>query len=123
MTKILKLKFCKIQVNKNHMVVIVDEGETIDMPKSLQLIEIAKSIFSNQPFVYVTHRINSYAVDPKVYGPTSKIENLAGFCVVSANFMAKSTAEIESLFVKKPFAIFDTIEEAENWVKNLIEKQ
>lgn len=120
MTEVLKLKFCKIQVYKNYIVVIVDEGETIDMNKSSQLIEVAKSIFPEEPFVYVTHRLNSYAVDPEVYGPVSEIANLAGFCVVSSNFMAKTNAEIEKLFLKKPFAILDTIKEAEQWIKGLI---
>ncbi|MEM6515863.1 MAG: hypothetical protein AAF688_06735 [Bacteroidota bacterium] len=120
MTEILKLAFCKVEVFQNYMVVIVDEGETIDMPKTQQLINLSKSLFPVKPFVYVTHRVNSYAVDPKVYEPTSKIKNLAGFCVVSLNFMAKTAAEIESLFIKKPFAIFDTMEEAENWIVKVI---
>jgi len=102
------------------MVVTVDEGVTIDIPKTKQLIKIAESLFPERPFVYITHRVNSYAVDPKVYEPTSKIENLAGFCVVSSNFFAKSNAEIERLFIKIPFAIFDTLEEAETWTEKIL---
>jgi len=120
MTEVLKLEFCKIEVYFNYLVVIVDEGQTINMQKSQNLIKVAKSLFPKKPFVYITNRINSYAVDPSVYKPASQIENLAGFCVVSSNFMAKTSAEIERLFMQKPFAICDTMKEALEWKKTIL---
>ncbi len=121
MTEVLKMQFGKLEVYKNYMVVMVDEGETIDFSKLQQLIKISEKVFKGRPFVYITHRINSYAVDPQVYEPTAQIPNLVGFCVVSSNFMAKSNASIEKMFFKKPFEVFSTMEEAVQWTENLLE--
>jgi len=45
----------------------------------------------NEAFVYITHRVNSYSVDPTIYISVSKIENLVGFAVVFINQMALSS--------------------------------
>ncbi|WP_298761195.1 hypothetical protein [uncultured Psychroserpens sp.] len=119
MTDQIKLDFCDVYLYENYMVVTVNTGVNITVKHNVILTDIADSHFKNKPFVYITHRINSYSVDPSVYKETSKITNLVGFCVVSTNFMAKSTAQIEKLFLNKPFEIFDTLPEAFNWAQTL----
>ena len=119
MTARVTLDFCEVLVYESFMVVTVNTGENIDMKYHNLLVDVADTYFDKRPFVYITHRINSYSVDPSVYQETSKIPNLAGFCVVSKNYMAKSTAKIEKLFLNKPFEIFDTVEEAMAWAKKI----
>ena len=120
MTDRLKLDFCEIHIYKNYMVVIMNAGVNITVSYSTVLTDVAQTYFSNTRFVYITHRINSYSVDPAIYKEISKIDNLAGFCVVSKNFMAKSTAQIEKLFFDRPFEIFDTLPEAIDWSQELL---
>ncbi len=119
MTARVTLEFCEVLVYDNYMVVTVNTGENIDIKYHNQLVDVADTYFDKRPFVYITHRVNSYSVDPSVYQETSKLANLAGFCVVSKNYMAKSTAKIEKLFLNKPFEIFDTLEEAKEWAKTV----
>ncbi|WP_047547630.1 hypothetical protein [Psychroserpens sp. Hel_I_66] len=119
MTDRIQLDFCIIHVYENYMIVTVDTGVHITSQHNKILTEIATSHFINTRFVYITHRVNSYSVDPAVYKEVSKIDNLAGFCVVSKNFMAKSTAQIERLFLDKPFEIFDGLTEAISWAKSI----
>lgn len=119
MTARVTLEFCEVLVYDSYMIVTVKTGENIDMKYHNQLVDVADTYFDKRPFVYITHRVNSYSVDPSVYQETSKIPNLAGFCVVSKNYMAKSTAKIEKLFLNKPFEIFDTLEEATNWAESI----
>lgn len=119
MSEILKLEFCKIHVYNGFMIVTVDEGQMIDIENSDILVAVALSYFKDRPFVYITHRINSYAVDPNVYKTVSQIKNLLGFCVVSSNYMAKSNAMIEKLFLNKPFEVFDHLDEAKDWANAL----
>lgn len=120
MTDLLKLDFCDMHIYENYMVVIVHTGVNITVAHNKTLIEIANTYFNNIRFVYITHRVNSYSVDPAVYKEVSKIDNLAGFSVVSKNFMAKSTAQIEKLFLDRPFEIFDTLPEAIAWSNELL---
>jgi len=121
MTNQVKLEFCNINIYDNYMIVVMNAGVNINLEHNSILADIAHTYFKNNPFVYITHRVNSYSVDTAIYKETSKIPNLAGFCVVSKNFMAKSTAQIEKLFLNKPFEIFDSIEEATAWAKSLTE--
>ncbi|MEM5564377.1 hypothetical protein WNY78_04660 [Psychroserpens sp. AS72] len=120
MTDQLLLDFCKIHIYDNFMVVNINTGVNITSSHNNALTTIANSYFKNKQFVYITHRINSYSIDPAIYKEVSKIDNLAGFSVVSKNFMAKSTAQIEKLFLDKPFEIFDTLPEAIDWAQNLL---
>ena len=96
------------------------EGVDIKPEHNDVLVEITNTYFSDKPFVYITHRVNSYSVDPKVYHETSKIKNLKGFAVVSSNYQAKFNAQIEQMFFKEPFEIFTKLEDAIDWAKKLV---
>ncbi|MFT5628178.1 MAG: hypothetical protein ACI92X_001420 [Dokdonia sp.] len=120
MTERLRLDFCEVHIFDNYMIVVMDAGVHITLKENLILTNTAYSYFKNKPFIYITHRINSYSVDPAIYKETSKIKNLLGFCVVSQNFMAKSTAQIEKLFLDRPFEIFDTLPEAIAWAQKTL---
>lgn len=83
------------------------------------LEDLANMHFYDREFVYITHRINSYSIDPLIYKTTSKIENLIGFAVVTNEKLAIKSAEIEKIFLTKPFKIFKKLEDAELWAKDL----
>jgi len=85
------------------------------------LVKITETYFSDKHFVYITHRLNSYSVNPQIYFETSKIENLKGFAVVSSNYKAKVNAKVEQMFFKKPFKIFTELEDAVAWVDEILE--
>ena len=120
MTDVIKFDFCEMHIYDHYMVVVMNEGVTITPSHNQILLNIVDTYYKNKKFVYITHRLNSYAVDPAIYFETSKIENLAGFTVVSKDFKAKSNAEVEKLFLNKPFEIFDTLEEAITWAKSIL---
>ena len=120
MSKNLKYKFCEIQFHDNYMIAIIKEGEHLNQRKTHLIEEAAKTNYKNKPFVYITHRKNSYSVDPVVYESASKISNLKGFAVVAEVILSKGNAEIERMFFKKPFEIFDTVEDAIVWAKSLV---
>lgn len=120
MEDLLKYDFCTMHIFSNHIVVIMNEGITITPEHNTTLLNIVDTYYRERKFVYISHRINSYAVDPAIYFETSKIKNLVGFAVVSADYKAKSNAEIEKLFFNKPFEIFADIDDAKAWANSLI---
>lgn len=117
----LVLDFCKVFIYNNYMVVIINEGENLNPSHNKVLLNIVDTYYKNNPFVYLTHRLNSYSVDPALYLETSKIENLAGFAVISKDFRKKSAAQIEKLFLNKPFEIFDELHEAVKWASKILD--
>ncbi|WP_130287933.1 hypothetical protein [Aquimarina brevivitae] len=103
------------------MITVMNEGVTVSPEHNAILTEIAEFHFrNNTPFVYITHRINSYAVNPSVYRETSKIPNLAGFAVVSKNPIQKQQTKVEKVFFDKDFQDFEELEEALSWKDEII---
>ncbi len=120
MKETLTFDFCEMTIYSNYVVTVMKEGVNVVPKHNEVLLKITDNYFKNKPFVYITHRINSYSVDPKVYHETSKIPNLKGFAVVSSDYKAKVNAQIEKMFFDKPFETFSTLDEAFKWADNLI---
>ena len=121
MKETIKYDFCEISIFNHYVVVVAKEGITLTPKHNKVLLKIKDTYFpNNTPFVYITHRINSYAVDPKIYFETSKIKNLIGFAVVSSNFQAKKNAQIEQRFFDKPFKVFSELEDAVAWAEEMV---
>jgi hypothetical protein len=121
MTK-LEYFFGEIFVHDNYIIAVMKEGITVTPDLNEILFDIVTTYFHSKPFVYITNRINSYAVDPATYAETAKIFNLIGFAIVSKNNLAFSNSDIEKLFFKKPFIHFDTLPEAITWSEDLVLK-
>lgn len=120
MSKKVTYDFCSLTIHDNYLIVVINEGEDLTPDHNQVLVDIAHKYFKEKPFVYITHRLYSYSVDPKIYYGTSKIPNLVGFAVVSKDYKAKTNAEIEKLFFNKPFEIFTELEDAVVWAENIL---
>lgn len=105
------------------MIVVMNDGIHVTSVHNRILMNVTDTYYRNRKFVYITHRINSYSVDPKVYIKTSEVENLVGFCVVSKNYKALANAEIEKLFLNKPFETFISMDDAILWAKQILDTE
>lgn len=123
MLKEIKLKFAKVNIYYNYMVVVMNEGIHVSPDLNSVLEDIVSQHFYDRLFVYITFRKNSYSVDPVIYKFTSKIQNLAGFAVVTNEKIVKKNAEIEKLFLKKPFEIFNKLDDAIDWAKSILKNK
>ncbi|WP_407557208.1 hypothetical protein [Winogradskyella sp. 4-2091] len=120
MEKTVQIEFCTINFYEDYIVTIMNEGVHVDRYHNETLINMAEEYYNGKPFVYITHRINSYSVNPNIYKTTSKMRSLAGFAVVSEDFKAIKNAQIEKLFLNKPFGIFSNLEDAMSWKDEVI---
>lgn len=110
-----QLNFCELEFYDKYVICRINEGETISFEKSKQQTEAILNYYKNKPFIYITHRVNSYAVDPNIYANSSKIKTLIGFVVVSSNIASVKNAIFERMFLDKPFEIFNDISDATMW--------
>lgn len=122
MRTLLKYEFCEIEVYDNYIVVVIYEGINLTPDKNDVLLSIATKYFKNAYFGYITHRINSYSVDPSIYYETSKIKNLIAFAVVSSKQIDVTNSKLEKIFYKNPFKHFIELEDAITWVKKEVSK-
>lgn len=119
MGKTLKYPFGDVRIYDNYMIAVMNEGITVTADLNDVLEDLAASYFKDKSFVYITHRINSYAVDPSIYFKTSKITNLMGFAVVSGKKIIIDNTDFERSFLRKPFQSFTKLEDAITWANIL----
>ncbi|MCX7549448.1 hypothetical protein [Xanthomarina sp. F2636L] len=120
MSKTLTYPFGTVSIHNHYLVAVMNEGITVKPDFNLVLEEIVEANFKNKNFVYITHRIHSYSVDPNVYFRTSQIPNLIGFAVVIGNKIRLDNIEVEKMFLSKPLKSFKSLNEAINWAETLI---
>lgn len=114
----------EIFIFDNFLVNQIKEGVTVTPTHNEKLRQLIDTYFANKKMVYISNRYFNYAVDPLTYLETSKIHNLVAMAIVAKTELAKSNAELESMFYKKKFGIFETLSEAMAWVqKQLAESE
>jgi len=101
----------------------MNEGITVKPEHNNVLEKIANKYYSKKRFGYITHRIHSYSVDPRIYFETSKINNLVAFAVVSNQKINLMNTELEKKFFNKPFKHFNTLNDAIQWVEFHLNKE
>ncbi|WP_298538561.1 hypothetical protein [uncultured Aquimarina sp.] len=115
-----QLDFGFIEIYEDYIKVTMNEGITVSPEHNDVLLEMVHKHYNNKPFLYITHRINSYAVNPTIYLETAKIQNLAGFAVVSNDPRQKIQTKLEKAFFNKEFRQFDTMESALEWKDQIL---
>lgn len=111
--------FCILKFYDNYVISIINEGVVVSKEISDKISKAAINYYQGKPFVYITHRMHSYSVDPNIYKDVSKIKNLAGFVVVSDSKTSIKSALLEKIFLNKPFQIFSNLEDGILWANNV----
>lgn len=122
MTKKVELDCGVIWVHDRILVNEMNEGALLDVETNRQILKIGNENFGEEIFGYISHRINSYAVNPMVYRESAEHPQLKAIAVVSENKMARETARLEQQFYtnKNSFGIFNSLEEAKDWMQEQI---
>lgn len=108
--------------HENFMVVEIKDGIALDFDNATEMLQLAKVYYGNTtPFVYITNRKNSYSFNPTAHFKTAPLfPNLKGYAVVSYDPINRDIAEMEKSFLNAPVRIFDNLEDAIDWVGELI---
>lgn len=109
-----------VQVYENYMVAILEEGATLTLERTYQIIGISEIHFRDKPFGYISLRKHSYAIDPTVYTYLRELENMKAFAIVSVKEIDMHNFKIEKLFYKKPMKFFIEYDNALSWVKKRV---
>ena len=96
------------------------ENVTISFRTGIFILLKLISLVKTRPVVYISHRINSYAVDPNDYKYLEMIPNLKGIAIVSYSDFGDATAKLEKRFFNKPFKNFTSLSEAQGWAQDVM---
>jgi len=122
LTKTIKSKIATVYIyNKNIGVVEVNEGVNLSYAIAAPLLFKGLLAFKNRPWVYISHRVNSYSVVPTDYEYLHKIKTLKALSIVVPSGTDPSTTAIEQIFCKKPFKLFNNgLQEAMVWAEEML---
>ncbi len=119
---VLKSDIADIYFYTNIVVVEAFEGVTLSYKTAFSVLLKSLQLFGIKPCIYIANRVNSYSVNPNDYKYLNKINTLKGIAIVTQLEEARNNAELERKFSKKPFEIFENIEEAYKWGINILNK-
>lgn len=105
----------------NIVIGILKEGTILDLDTTSQLVALSERNFGLRDFVYISLRLHSYSVDPTIYPLVSEMKNLKGIAIVSERDSYQKNFEVEKQFYSHNMRIFNDLDEAILWSKNLIE--
>lgn len=120
--KSVELEYTILDFYENLVVSRVREGVVFSKKQVQDLVEICADFYKSKKFVYISKRINNYNVDPTIYLNLQGAKNLAGIAIVSIKPSSINMANFEQSFSKVPFSVFLEMEEAEEWVSELLNK-
>ncbi len=121
--KTVLFQFGSAEIHPQYIIARMNEGVVVSPKMNKELLSLVKEYYPESKFAYITHRVHSYSVDPRVYIETSKIKNLAAIAIVSDNPINLSNAQVEQLFSKKPFRTFKKMEKAIKWAEKEINRE
>ncbi len=125
MNKKVELDFGVVWIDDKILVSELHEGVLLDVENNRKILALGQEIFEGEAYGYISHRINSYAVDPMVYRESAEDERLRAIAVVSSKDMARKSAQLEKKFYtnKNSFQIFSSLDEARDWIKEVVSCQ
>lgn len=118
----LELQFGRISFTEKCLIAELNEGILFDIENNRQLLQIGKDYFKDKPYGYISNRNYSYAVNPMIYIESANSPNLKAIAVVTIDPMCVQNTKLEKQFYreKNPFEVFETLEEAIDWVNSKI---
>lgn len=99
------------------------EGLDLNFDNFEEVTLLVKTYFPDQPFGFISNRINSYAIrldDAEKFNKT--FPNLKAYAIVIYNPMSEKVFEIENHFFNFNRKCFKNIASATNWVNDVLNR-
>jgi len=122
--KSVRVTNADLEIHDNLVIARFDEGSDITIENWMEIREMLLDNFSGK-FAWISDRINSFSIDPTLLIAPDFIEDIDNFaCLAQVNYgkKLKDSTEIakDFLSVKVPFRSFVTLDEALNWVREML---
>lgn len=112
--------FGRVKILNDIVIAEMKEGITFDIDYNAEFLKFCKDHFKGKTYGYISNRIHSYSVNPTVYIETAKNSKIRAIAVVSSDPINKGNADIEKQFFEYPFEVFNTLDQAIQWMNNTL---
>jgi hypothetical protein len=118
--EVLETELGTIYFYDNIVMMEAKEDVVLSLKTGIFILLKVISMVGTKPVVYISNRINSYAVAPTDYKYLELIPNLKGIAVVNYLPHLRESVELERRFFKKPFESFNCLEDAKKWAQYML---
>lgn len=119
--KLLTVNLGRLYLFDNYIITEFNEGINITFENFSEVSEIIISHYKNEPFGFISNRINSFSLDlndAHLYNKT--FPNLKAYAVVVYKPLTHRVFEIENHFFNFNREVFKNLEKATEWVENTL---
>lgn len=119
-----EFKIGTIYLYDDYAIAEFNEGADISFNSVIEISQLIESHFKDQPFGFISNRINSYAVnvnDAKKFN--AKFKNKKAYGIVAYNSLTERTIEFENHFCDFNRKVFNDLESAKDWVEETLALQ
>lgn len=120
--KVLETNIGLVYFYGNLIVVEANEGIVLSYKTGFSVLLNGLSMLGAKPWVYISNRIHSYSIKPMDYKYLNKVPTLKAIGIVNYNEMGHLNATLEAKFCKKPFMVFNNLQEAAIWGNSFLIK-
>ena len=105
----------------NYVVAEFKEGVDINFDNFSDVTEIIKKQFNDQPFGFISNRLNSYSIDlTDATKFNTYFPNLKAYAIVAYTAMTRRVFEVENHFFNFNREAFKNLELAAEWVEHTL---
>lgn len=97
----------------------INEGAHLGMSEVSKIKTIVAKYYQDRPYGYLCNKETSYSVNPIAYNSLNTIEQLKCIAIIK-QYSGSYEIEVERHFIKKPFEIFNTFDEASEWLNSFV---
>jgi|GEM_PF-2507382 len=105
---------------EDYMIVQMKEGAVVLAEDTQLLANVINENYDDKKLVYISNRINNYAVSPTAFLEASNIPNLVGIAIVTDKILNHEAIQLERMFYRKAFNVCDNVEDAILWAKLIV---
>ena len=106
---------------ENYVITNFNEGVDISYANFYETGLVIRNHFNNRPFGYIANRQNSYSInlnDATIFNKA--FPNLKAYAIVTYNTLTEKVFEIENHFFTSKRQAFQNINDAIDWVKEIL---
>ncbi len=116
-TRQIELDFTTLDFYDTCVVCKIKQGVVLNIEDIINLHEIYRAHFKGKKYGYIFDRTTDYTVDPIGYMQCPFYADVTAFAVVTSNPTTKQIVQFEQKFAKRELKLFDTLEEAQQWME------
>ena len=116
------LDFASIEFFDDHVVCTVRENVTIDIDKVVRLHQLYRKHYGEKKYGYIFDRTADSTIDPISYMKCPYYPDVTAFAMVAPDISTKNAIKFEEKFSQKKLHIFETVEEAKDWLTHYHEE-